>query len=465
MNGNDNGNNTRVNVKAKPKPKATLSPSASPISVAPTAHPTDWYAEHVARGQQYANEIDEWRQNHAKQLVALDNNNKKIGKKNSNINGNSNNKGILEWDELADGFRKAIIENGLVLMGDSTVRILYGFIWCLVDGLAIDGDVCIERLVHLKATCHGAVIGPECKQKAEFSNFQGKDQNKSPKMRNLATNNTNNNKQDNDKTKTTTKAKDQPTKANSTKTKDQPTKAKSTKTTLPNTNNEASLELLPFYKIGSSHWPDVNKVFPPSSPKRNKKKIVVAGMPCLHALWSPGFREMDVKPNLDDLPRLLDSYYNYLETAFPNQWVVSLPVTLALDKLGAELDLIEWYLKGIPLDAGDAASKKLSDWYTIKERSKLPSDPYSGLIPVMTPNRQHHEADDTLFDDYGVKACTAVGLRNLPPGATVVDIQAATVGGSDDTDDGRHYHKGQTVRKELTLLLKTIRVMNERQSK
>ena len=73
---------------------------------------------------------------------------------------------ILSYQELGKRFRPLLQEKGLLMVGDSTTRLLFGTLWCLMDGIfPSDGDndwkVCNQRQNEMKEKCRSLMDSGE----------------------------------------------------------------------------------------------------------------------------------------------------------------------------------------------------------------------------------------------------------------------------------------------------------------
>lgn len=198
-------------------------------------------------------------------------------------------------------------------------------------------------------------------------------------------------------------------------------------------------------------------------------RFVFFGMPCLHSLWSPGSREKYVYTEYPKWSRNFDDFYNSIEPlASLNGMDVLLgtPVTVCEEKFEAESELIRAYLAEERFGDDPNKAKHQIEYYNygFKKSIKgaLPHD-YRGPIPVLRDFRANHSADNALFDQGGVLECTVTGLTALHQrhgvlngNFVVADLQGATSNGCNGTDDGRHYILGVPLRRQLTLLLRAV---------
>jgi hypothetical protein len=129
------------------------------------------------------------------------------------------------------------------------------------------------------------------------------------------------------------------------------------------------------------------------------------------------------------------------------------------------MPLIELYLEDKEFVNGGPAAAV--GFYTHTHEVPLPAN-YSGPIPILAPFRYNHSCDNALQDEAGGLKCTSVGLEVLlqhnllhHPQIKVLDIHGATENGCSGTVEGYHYTSAEIVRRELTLLLKGLRSIQE----
>lgn len=345
----------------------------------------DWHAAHAKDAHVAAKRLDELQTG----AIAL-----------------KNDDHVLSYDELEEQFTSLLQTRGLVMIGDSTVRVLYGAIWCLVEGMYKNHQsggnnedrICVALQERLKRKCKNAARA-DCDTKAAFTNTMN-----------------------------------------------------------------ASLEYIPNNYLGRLQFPGLMQQV-----NFTENKIAYAGMPCLHSLWSPGGREQGVFHGLyPQWPQLFDTLYTQLGDAVVNnnnKLLLGTTVTSCDQKAGTEQELIQAYLadETLPLHNDKKKTKRLVDFYNVnlKPVHRLSATNFSGPIPVIRPKHASHAMDASLFDEGGAAACSVVGLESLTSttmaiATSVVDMHGATANGCDDTSDGHHYTRGVTLRRQLTLLLKAI---------
>jgi hypothetical protein len=303
---------------------------------------------------------------------------------------------ILTFQELEEEYRPLLQRRGLLIMGDSTSRILFGSLWCLIEGVfrsqgAQDKDVCGERLKSLKERCEAPMAsGEQCDLIATFTN-----------------------------------------------------------------------ETTPLHLQFQRNW-NIGKMSAGllKTMSNNRNRFIFYMLPCLHALWMPGGREKDIHTEYPSWNGSFQEFFNSMEEADPaHGLLVATSVTLCDRKLW-EKPLVDMYLEGKEFVNGKPIS--ILNLYKYQGRTTLPAN-YSGPIPVLQSFRENHTCDNALFDEAGNLKCTAVGLEVLSqhhlmknPAVKVLDMHGATEFGCDDTNDGRHYTRGLSLRRELTLLLRAM---------
>ena len=393
----------------------------------------NWSGLHEALGEQSLNQMDSL-------LSALD----AIREKDDQI--------LYSGTELRKAFQKILREEGLMLIGDSTMRVLYGNLICLMDGFFDDANKktrreCRELQKDLKERCQEEQQdGADCEKMAHFSNTD-------------------------------------------------------------NSTEGLRLQFHPSSKLGEftgNYQPgfgmrEMDSLMTKLKSESGSKNIYI-GMPCLHSLWSPGSREKFTHPKSQkdwprawqalyaDIAHLADSLEVYSSNSNENQkndttssHTIFVGVTTALcnGKLGNEKWLIDEYLLGSPLpipNDDESTTKLISGWnHGLQENQKIEND-YTGPIPLLFENiHGNHSEDENLFDEAGGAFCSCYGLKQFldfsatkknetitgnrtvsPVRPVVVDMHSATVNGCDDTDDGRHYEYGKVFKRQLSLLLRAI---------
>jgi len=307
---------------------------------------------------------------------------------------------ILTFQELEDQYRPLLQGRGLLMMGDSTTRLLFGKLWCLIEGVFRtqedeDQDQCSPRLHKLKSRCEASMsLGEQCQLTATFTNE-----------------------------------------------------------TTP-----INLQFQNKWEIGKI-VPELRKIL-----SNNRDRFIFYMLPCLHALWMPGGRERTIHTEYPSWNGSFQEFFNSLEEADPaHTFFVATSVAMCESKLW-EMPLVEMYLQDKHFVNGEPRDiLKLYEYQGMTRRPvPLPAN-YSGPIPVLQSFRENHTCDNALFDEAGNLRCMAVGLDVLMqhslmknPAVKVLDMHGATAFGCDDTDDGRHYTRGLSLRRELTLLLRAM---------
>ena len=305
---------------------------------------------------------------------------------------------ILSYKQLARQFRPLLRKRGLLVVGDSSSRLIFVTLWCLMDGFFPsdedrDGSVCHNRQKELKEKCQALTnLGRQCDHLATFSD--GKSSLHLQFQRNW----------------------------------------------LIETIQHNIVEA-----IGS-----------------NRDRFILYMVPCLHSLWMPGGREVDIHNAYPNWTSNFNDFYSSLEESNPaHSLLLGTTVTVCDSKLW-ERPLVEMYLQGKNFINGEPRHE--FNLYTYQGRANL-SAKYSGPVPVLKSFRENHTCDNSLFDEGGVLKCTAVGLEVLSqhslltnPTVKILDMHDATKDGCNDTLDGRHYLRGLTLRRQLTLLLKAMQM-------
>ena len=309
---------------------------------------------------------------------------------------------ILGYPELAKQFRPLLQQRGLLMMGDSTSRMLFGALWCVMDGIfPADGDnnlsACDGRQEALKKKCRASMNSSECGLRASFSKESA------------------------------------------------------------TFSNETANFHLSFQRHQDVGWLDDRVV---EVMRDNRDRFIFFLLPCLHALWAPGGREKSVRSRYPSWNTSFHELYTSVEQANPaHSFLLGTTVAVCDSKLW-ETPLIEMYLQGENFVNGEPSHEfKL---YNAQRNTSLHAN-YSGPVPVMSSFRENHTCDNSLSDEGGALKCSSVGLEVLlehtlitNPAVRVVDMHGATEFGCNDTDDGRHYKRGLTLRRELTLLLRAM---------
>ena len=385
-----------------PPPKETLVPTTGDPATS-----VDWYEIHQQSGKDALKRIKEIQDSLGDSFVASD-----------------GDKPLPSMDKLEQRLVKLLRQSGndgLIMVGDSTTRLLYGSMWCLLEGLwrnSTDNDdgppsapqPCQQLQGRLKRNCNGDGKSPtRCDRKATLTNPDYADLN---------------------------------------------------------------LQFLPNYHLGAMNE---KENFPDKDNSNNSNHTVFAGLPCLHSLWSPGSREHFVRSLYKDWPALFEQFYNdLLELPTKTTLLLGTTVTLCDKRLGTEKMLIDRYLRNETVTSGTPQqTAELISFYNAgvhDETCLLPSN-YTGTLPVWKKEeRGHHQADQALFDEAGGRECNRLGLEALltklkqekeekgaaagaPPRIKLVDMHGATsVNGCKDTMDGRHYGMGASLVRQLVVL-------------
>jgi hypothetical protein len=339
----------------------------------------------------------------------------------------------LEQDTVA--MLRRLHPNGLLLLGDSTTRQIYGFLWCLLEGKfrnitsEYEGLSACNRLQEqLKDQCSEREDNPgidECQKRATFTN---------PDYADLR------------------------------------------------------LEHRPHYDLQNYSGFAMEAVRDILNEKRGGGGVIYTGLPCLHSLWSPGGREIFVRPRYQEWPLLFDQlYHQMLEAAAaadaadttPNAttttathtpttaFLFGTSHTLCNARLGMEKQRIDMYLQGIPISSLPLEQQKqFRDGYD----RPLPCENYTGVFPPLMDFRANHTTngeDYNLYDDNGSMECSKIGMESfarvhsnvsVAPSAAftyILDMRSATMDGCNHTWDGTHYQPPIQMKK-AALILKGI---------
>ena len=373
---------------------ATESPTPSPPTDQPTvmvgttsnndgseASSVDWYDSHVERGKQIRQELIEWKQQNAGRIITL----------------NEKEEQVPELDELANEFKALLPSWRLLFIGDSTARVLFVALWCLMEDIEPGTAECRERQKEAKAHCQNTTIDDDnaCDGTALFRNgFDG------------------------------------------------------------------TLEYAHRYHLSGTESANLTARFPDIRTNTNRSIFVgMPCLHCLwspggretdvtttYPQWSEQFQAM-----YGELDTVLP----------PRRWSIGTPVTMVDDQLGDDGTLIDWYLHGQWFNASDSESANLIRRYNYNTDDRFVPNNYTGPIEPLVEGRADHAWDDALFDDTGGKACALHGLRAAPTDQWIVDIGQATADCPDDSRDGRHYAMGLALRRQLVLLLRMMKKHQE----
>lgn len=312
---------------------------------------------------------------------------------------------ILSYKQLKQDMIP-LLSRGLVFLGDSTTRILYGFIYCLMEGLyddeySIEGDKrCNDFQQSIKQKCGGMGGKVSCSLQASFQSY-----------------------------------------------------------------TNLTLQFKANFHLGRVEGQAEEEL--KSSSKKNERRIYYFGVPCLHELWSPGGREQFCFSNSTDWPRLFTNFYNSIQTSIDsNSSIVMIGTTprLCEEKLGNELALVNAFQRRERFHS-QGNRKDLIQLYNNKlpKQYKLDMN-YTGPVPVLRQWRANHTYDDSMFNDNGAVQCNQQGLNALLRETRhdsfdpiYVDMYNATIGGCNDTPDGRHFY-GRSRLRQVSLILKAFKV-------
>lgn len=334
----------------------------------------------------------------------------------------------ISWDNAADNtdglfydtFKQEVVQffqqhQSLVLIGDSTTRRIFGFLWCLLDDKFHNVTTpqekrlaCADLQNFLLGHCN---VGnnDKCPKRANFTN---------------------------------------PDYANFT------------------------MAFRPGYKLAKFQPYTMNAV-------RNRPSVLYIGLACLHSLWSLGRREIIAWIQYKDWPVLFGEQLAQIQDALlaeaaesnvqlpssssnvdesystsATRVLLGTPNCVCKDKMKAETEMIDMYLRDTPL-----SNLSLNDQQRIREnynrqldeRWKLPEN-YTGVLPVIKPYRFHHTQEDfALFNDDGSRECSKIAMETLLShfwknsskspllDAYVLDMRSATANACDFSMDGYHY--------------------------
>ena len=315
----------------------------------------------------------------------------------------------LTFQSLEEAVIPILQERGLVLVGDSTTRHLFGFLFCLLEGIFRNNDgndqrkkQCSIVQARLKEEC--VAVPHQCGQIATFSN--------------------------------------------------------------PKYNGTLHLEFRPGNFLKSLEQETYNAL-KNHSLNPNIQRVVYIGMPCLHSLWTPGSREGNAL-KYSDWPAMFTHFYEQVEESIGNspsstsRVLVGMSNSLCDSKLGDGKRIIDTYLKEIPISGKKSRrDKKLIRFYNynLPKSDRLPYD-YTGIIPTYRSFRANHTSEDfAMFHDDGSMECSKIGTemlfndRVMPNNSFVLDMRSATTSACANTDDGRHY-KGVVLMRQTALIVK-----------
>ncbi|KAI2501866.1 hypothetical protein MHU86_12558 [Fragilaria crotonensis] len=121
-----------------------------------TRQPTNWTAIHLAEAEKTKQDLQVLKDKMQSRFITLDPSEE-----------------ILNYRQLEEQFRPLLQARGILFMGDSTTRLLFGNLWCLMEGAyrseaEFVENVCQERLDEMKGKCQFA--GTPCRILANFTN-------------------------------------------------------------------------------------------------------------------------------------------------------------------------------------------------------------------------------------------------------------------------------------------------------
>jgi hypothetical protein len=164
------------------------------------------------------------------------------------------------------------------------------------------------------------------------------------------------------------------------------------------------------------------------------------------------------------------SFNLFLPATTSTTLLFATPNFLCNDKRGPEMEMIDAYLHDIPLsDLAPKSQQRIRDTYNLqlKEVQKLP-DNYTGMLPVLQSYRTDHtEEDFALFNDNGSWECGKIAtetlLRHFWKNSSkrplldtyVLDMRSATTDACEFTRDGVHYSDAILLQK-ASLILKAM---------
>ena len=340
--------------------------------------PVNWTLLHLAENEQAQPDLDVLRYKLQDRFTRLKNDDE-----------------ILTYEQLAQQFRPLLQERGLLMVGDSTARLLFVALWCVVDGFfpsdGIHSDsVCIQRQKELKEKCHTMMEnGEQCAPRAAFSN---------------------------------------------------------------ETTN-LYLEFQSTWRIKKLEDYVVKAM------GNSSDRFIFCNLPCLHALWIPGgFEAPSIDAEYPQWSTHLHNFFTSIEESNPSySFLLGTPVTVCDSKLWQK-PLVEMYLQdenfvnGSPHDRFSLMRQKP----TLPANYSGPVPvAKSGRKNHNCDNALFDEGGALRCTSVGLEVLSQHSLLNNPT-VTIVDMHDATENGCDDANDGVHYIRGLTLQRQLTLLLKAM---------
>lgn len=357
----------------------TSKPPADPTTIAPTrVPPPDWMKAHLQEKVNTDIELQDLEKNFSSSFIKLD-----------DIDV------ILSYRELEEQFLPLLQGGGLIMVGDSTTRVLFVTLWCLMDGLFRYGENDDERSCNklqeeLKQKCKDSNYGKECDSRATFTNAT-----MSIHLQNL----------NNYDLESTPKATLDAIRAS------------------PNRTIYFGLPCL------HSLW----------SPGTRENAVHTD-----YAHWPDFFRKF---------------YDSVEQAVTLQPLLFGTTVTLCDAKLGSEKELIDAYLRGEEFVYGTTTRLSDAYTHGAVNLPPKYSGPIPLFRAFRknhsSDNALFDETGGSKCTSVGLQV---LAQHNLSKRSTtrLLDIHGVTANGCDNTPDGRHYTTGLTVRRELMLLLKAM---------
>ena len=358
-----------------------MNSTAFNIALHEAQNPVNWTWRHIAEKQKTKRELDVLKRRFQSQIMKLKDADE-----------------ILSYQELEKHFRPLLQEKGLLMVGDSTTRYLFGTLWCLMDRIfSSDGDndwkVCHQRQKKMKAGCQTMMDnGEHCQL---------------------------------------------------------------TIPTFANATTNLHLQFQWSWRIGKLPNNTVNIM------ADNRDRFIFYMMPCLHELWTPGGREKHV-PEYPSWNSSFDDLFTSVEQANPAYaFLLGTAVAVCDSKLW-DTALIKMYLEGKSFVNGEPRNEfSIYAYQGRANLSAKYSGPVPVLKSFREnhtcDNSLFDEGGVLKCTAVGLEVLSQHSLLTNPT-VKILDMHDATKDRCNDTLDGRHYIRGLALRRQLTLLLKAMQI-------
>lgn len=302
---------------------------------------------------------------------------------------------ILNYKQLEEEFRPLLQERGMLIMGDSTSRMLFVILWCLLEGefrsdVEMVEDRCVGRLVELQAKC--SFSGPPCNVLANFTNE----------------------------------------------------------------TSPIHLQYVAQWVIEEMKGdvPDVYDVV-----RDNRDRFIFYLFPCLHQLWVPGAFEVHINtvyPACHPVPQYLFASF---EKANITHSLLFGTTTAVCDSKLWTAPMIDMYLEGrkfVNRTPEAIVKMYVHDYWAPLAANYCGTLPVitSSRQDHQCDNFLFDDAGGLNCMAVCLEALAQHSLFNNNAAVKVLDIRGASEFGCEDTHDGLHYRHGLALRRQLMVLLR-----------